>query len=112
MPKKKTTKPVYERPLPFPVFTYESLVLKERERLREIFADPVFQKAIRNAHARKPNTNPHGIGVAPTEHSLLIASNRLHELRGWEMFEGAFFMQAEERVPRTQTTLTETYPSE
>jgi hypothetical protein len=42
----------------------------------------------------------------------LIANNRLHELRGWEMFQGALFMQAEEKVPRVTKTLIETYPNE
>jgi hypothetical protein len=111
-PQKELTPYKYETPLPFPVFTEVPLVLEERERLRVLFSDPVFQKALRNAHARMPDKNPPGIGVVPTEHALLIANNRLHELRGWEMFQGALFMQAEEKVPRVQKTLIETYPNE
>lgn len=108
----KTTPFKYERPPIFPVFTVAPLVLSERERLRQIFADPVFQKALRNAHACMPNKNPVGIGVAPGKKSLLIANNRLHELRGWEMFEGALFMQAEEKVAREFKPLVETFPND
>jgi len=113
MTKKKTlAKPTYERPLAFPVYTYMPLDLKEREKLRGIISDPVFQKVIRNAHSKKPGVNPSGTGVAPTERCELIANNRLHQLQGWEMLEAAIFAQAEETVPRAFVPLKETYPTE
>jgi len=115
MTKKKTPPPkppAYQRPLPFPVYTYTPLDHDEREKLRGMISDPVFQKVIRNAHARKPGVNPAGTGMAPTEHSQLIANNRLHQLQGWEMLEAAIFAQAEETLPRTFVPLKETYPTE
>jgi hypothetical protein len=100
----------YDRPMPFPVFVYEKLTLEERQKLRQIIVDPVFTKALRNAHAKKPSTGPSGTGVSgTTEHSMLIANNRLHQLQGWEMFEAALFAQAEEGFARTSTQPKETY---
>jgi len=110
--KKAPGKPVYERPLAFPVYTYTALDYNEREKLRGIISDPVFQKAIRNAHAKKPSVNPTGTGMAPTAQCELIANNRLHQLQGWEMLEAALFAQAEEVAPRAFVPLKETYPSE
>jgi hypothetical protein len=114
MPKKKAPEkaPVYQRPLAFPVYVYSQLDYNEREKLRSIISDPVFQKAIRNAHSKKPGVNPTGTGVAPNDDCATIASNRLHQLQGWEMFEAALFAQAEEAAPRTFMPLKETYPTE
>lgn len=110
--KKVPAKPVYQRPTAFPIYTYVPLDLKEREQLRKIISDPVFQKVIRNAHAKKPDVNPPNSGTYASEFSLQIANNRLHQLQGWEMFEAALFRQAEEAVPRTFVPLKETYPTE
>jgi hypothetical protein len=110
--KKAPAKKVYERPLAFPVYTYVPLDIKEREKLRGIISDPVFQKAIRNAHAKKPSVNPTGTGISANPQCEQIANNRLHQLQGWEMLEAAIFAQAEEAAPRTFVPLKETYPTE
>jgi len=111
MPKKKVERPrAYERPEPFPIYIAKPLELAERERLRQIFSDPVFRKALQNAHAQKPKTNPGGTGVLGiTEFSEKIAANRLHQLQGWEMFEAALFAQAEERVIHKPPVLKENF---
>jgi hypothetical protein len=112
MPKKpKTpTPPAYIRPPVFPVYVYEPLSLDERKALRAILASDVFKKALQNAHAKKPGVHVEGTGVFKvTELSPMLANNRLHQLQGWEMFEAALFMQAEETMPRQAVQIQEQY---
>lgn len=90
---------------------HPALVLKERERLREILNDPIFVKAIERAANYKPGAFCAGIGsqINDPAASQLIANNRLHEIRGWELFERALYLQAEDPKPQ-KTKLEETYP--
>lgn len=74
------------------------LVFEERNRLREIFADPVFRKAWNNALACRPSSFPAGLDSALGPQ---IGNNRLHQLQGWEMFRLALLREQHERVPKT-----------
>lgn len=89
------------------VFT--PLVMAERDRLNEIFRDPVFLKAWRNLRAYKPGvfmTNP-TVLAGPT--GAQMANNRFHEIRGWEMFVAALLNQGKEPTVKRKTALEE-YP--
>ena len=115
MPRKPKTvtppePPLYERPAAFPVYAYTELTEAERQWFRKTYAEPTFQKILRNAWARKPNTHPIGTGVHLTDHNAqMVANNRLHQLQGWEMFEGALFSQLELRLIQRPAPIKETY---
>jgi len=110
-PKPKTPEPrVYERPAFFPPTAEEPLTEVERQRFRQMIADPVFQKVIRNAWRYRPPTTPLGTGESVRDqNALLIANNRLHQLQGWEMFEAAVFSQTEVKIKLNKKTPEETY---
>ncbi len=74
------------RDLPVP------LSLEERQAFRTAIKLPAFQKALRNIRLEKPGVF---IGKAELNSSLgsISANNRLHEIRGWEMFEAALGKQ-------------------
>lgn len=92
------------------------LVLKEREALLAFLNGDLFQKVLANAALVKPGTMFVGAGtsvhaVKDANLAALMANNRLHEIRGWEMFEGAIFSQAEEqKAPKPRVE--ETYQNE
>lgn len=77
---------------------YVALVMEERDRLTAIFTDPAFVKAWRNVKLLGPSMYR---GNFSGEHGQLAASNRLHELRGFEAFRIALLGQAEEPKQRT-----------
>jgi hypothetical protein len=95
------SQPVYEAPTLFPAYRVEALNIEERKQLRNFMATPLYGKLIRNAYCKKP-----GSVAVPlpqwNEHASQISINRLHQIQGWEMFEAAFFGQAEERVAPTR----------
>lgn len=94
----------------FPIKKLVPLSLDERKRLKEIIADPVFERAIELAHNRKPSVYaPYTGSIAGCEPNALAANNRLHQIQGWEMFEAAFYGQLEEIVYNNKQ-LEETYP--
>lgn len=66
------------------------LSLEERSALRVIFKTPAFVKAWNNAKLAKPGVF---IGGLNEKRGKKIANNRLHEIRGWEMFEAALQRQ-------------------
>lgn len=68
---------------------------------------PTFKQIVNNVYCRKPTTAPKGTGVFATDN--IVASNRLHQLQGWEMYEGALFMQAEVPIKPKQQ-IEENYP--
>lgn len=69
------------------------LELKDRTRLMALLDDPIFQKAWTNAQMSKPSPFAGGLNTALGDR---IATNRLHELRGWMMFEAALLRQCED----------------
>lgn len=115
MPKKPVPKVeprAYERPPLFPRQTVTPLTDTERQRFRQIIADPVFKKVIENACLGKPPAFPSNTGeYVKDQNSLLVANNRLHQIQGWELFEAAIFRQAEVEVTRTPKAPQETYSS-
>ncbi len=116
MPKKKLKSappPAYIRPTNFPIYTYTPLNLEERKALRSILLSDVFKKALQNAFAKKPSVHVQGTGVFKLDpNSSVLANNRLHQIQGWEMFEAALFMQAEEMIPRQARNMTESFQAE
>lgn len=90
-----------------PVFT--PLVMDERDRLNAIFQDPAFRKAWRNLRAMKPSVFLANPSVLSGPSGLLMASNRLHEIRGWDMFIAALLSQGKEPVTKIRAPLEE-YP--
>ena len=83
-----------------------ALEYKDRQRLAEILDDPVFVQAWRNLHHHRPSPFPMGLNGAL---GATIANNRLHELRGWMMFEAALIAQARDPI-MVPPLLKETYP--
>ena len=85
----------------------------ERRELREIFESAVFQKALFNARLSKPSIFPSNHPINPLDTALghVIATNRLHELRGWRMFEVALSKQTLVPAPR-RATPQDTFPDE
>lgn len=69
----------------------QELSPKEKAELRNIFESPLFQKALSNARQMKPSAFIPGLD---TEQGHRIAANRLHEIRGWKLFEVALSKQA------------------
>lgn len=87
--------------------TLTPLVMDERNELARIFATPAFIKAFRNARCVKPTAFAKECNAAL---GLQIASNRLHEIRGWEAFEFALLAQADE--PKVKPTrIEENFPA-
>lgn len=85
---------------------YAVLDLKARTRLLEILDDPVFQQAWANAQMERPSAFTKGLNEALGNQ---IAANRLHEMRGWEMFSAALLKQTDDPKPARQR-MRETYP--
>lgn len=90
------------------------LDLKERTKLAALLEDPVMQKALGNISVLKPGAFfvGSGVGVNASKDAAmatLMASNRLHQIQGWEMFEAALFSQADD-PKAAKEKLTETYP--
>lgn len=98
----------FKRPRAFPVRQIVPLTAPERKRFREIIQEPVFQRVIENAYAKKPSVAAQNTGC--TNPSELAANNRLHQLQGWEMLEAAIFAQAEEPIVKKTQYIEETYP--
>ncbi len=71
------------------------LSLEEREAFRAAIKSPAFQKALRNIRNQRPSVFTHELNSAL---GASIANNRLHEIRGWELFEGALWKQSQDPV--------------
>lgn len=99
---------LYEAPRLFPIYKHQPLELDDRVKFREFMATPLFRKLINNAYCYKPAST-----VAPLQkwdqHSESASSHRLHQIQGWEMFEAAFFRQAEEVIPKQSKPIEEQY---
>lgn len=76
----------------------------ERKQFRLILENEVFRKAL----ARVQNMKPSAFAAQSGPQG---ASDRLYEIRGWELFEHALYLQAESPKPRTERA-TETYPDQ
>lgn len=119
MPKAVTVKPNapppppqsdYEAPRLFPLYKHQPLELEERVKFREFMGSSLFRKLIHNAYCYKPSSNAVAGGFQKwDQHSAEIASHRLHQIQGWELFEAAFFRQAEEVIPKTSKQPEEQY---
>lgn len=108
MPRKKKPEHSFEPPTLFPLYRHVPLNLQEREELRAFMATPTFQKTLRNAYLLAPSSsviNQSGWN----EHSAQVSINRLHQLQGWQMFQAAFFGQAEEKIKVERKPIEESY---
>lgn len=95
-----------EEPITLPAIV--PLSTEERRQLRELLATPLMKKVWANARCKKP-TEFLGTEVLNSPHGYVAANNRLHEQRGWTMFETAILMQTFDPKPPKQK-LSETYP--
>jgi hypothetical protein len=77
------------------------LTLEDRTALRAMFASAPFKKALHNARLSRPSEFGTGMGVALNSAlGAVVGNNRLHEIRGWKMFEVALSKQIEDpKVP-------------
>lgn len=69
------------------------LTLEDRIALRAALTSGYFKKALHNARLSMPSVNPPGLNSAL---GSVISNNRLHEMRGWRMFEAAIGRQVED----------------
>ena len=94
-----------ESPKPAKV-TIFPLEYEQRKRLVALLNDPVFVMAWRNAQLSKPTWFPMNLDTALGNQ---IASNRLHQLQGWTLFEAALLRQTDD--PKAgKPRVDETYP--
>lgn len=112
----KDTKPKVAAKRPKKPNAAHVLELKDRARLIALLNDEVMQKALANVARLKPGVFFGGSGVeahAAKDPAMatLIASNRLHQIQGWELFEAALFAQADDPKPAREKP-TETFPDE
>lgn len=80
----------------------------ERNWLVGMFNDPTFKKAWNNASLAKPSlfrADKQLEGV----NGLQLASNRLHQLQGWEMFSVALLSQVNDPKP-ARAIIRDNYP--
>ncbi len=104
---KKATLKVRVTPEPADEVLRESeipLTLDERVALKAAFQSSGFRRAWKNAQLKKPSVIT---GDLNTALGHVIANNRLHEIRGWEMFTAALLMQINDPVvkaPQSQET--------
>jgi hypothetical protein len=84
------------------------LSLEERNALKLIFATPAFVKAWRNAKVSAPSPMI-PVSTLNAKRGEKAANNRLHEMRGWKLFEAALLRQTLDPVLRPQRA-PEEYP--
>lgn len=80
------------------------LTLEQRVELRAVFKSDAFKRIWSNAKSLAPGPMT---GDLNTALGGIIANNRLHEMRGWQMFEAALIKQLGDpvlRAPRPQET--------
>ena len=107
---KKEKEPiVYERPLVFPLYSFEPLTLEERVSFREFIASPLGRKVVRNTFSKRPGVVVKGVSTSALEQTAQATNNRLFQIQGWEMFEAALFSQAETILDRPKASAQETY---
>jgi hypothetical protein len=99
MPRQKSAKAgVAPREIQDTIIREEPLVLtlEDRTALRGFFASAPFKKALHNARLKQPSIFS---GTLDSPLGSIIANNRLHELRGWKLFEGALGSQVDDPIP-------------
>ncbi|MES2202456.1 MAG: hypothetical protein V4498_09405 [candidate division FCPU426 bacterium] len=92
-----------------PVFL--PLVMEERDELKRIFKNPAFVKAWNNLRCVKPGVFIGTPAILAGKKGARMATNRFHEIRGWEMFSAGLLNQAKEPVVKKKP-ITEDYPDE
>jgi hypothetical protein len=93
-----------KRPRKKPFANPDALVHEERLQFRALLENEIFRKAM----ARVLTMKPSAFHVAPGPQA---ANDRLYEIRGWELFEHALYLQAEAPKPKAARP-TETFPDE
>lgn len=82
------------------------LTMEERGEFRKILETPLMRRVWNNARAAKPSEFAGDLNL---KRGKRIANNRLHEMRGWRMFEVAIFKQVYDPKPVANAPK-ETYP--
>lgn len=93
-----------KRPRRKPFSAPAPLSEEQRKRLRAILNDDVFRLAL----SRVQNMKPSAFTATP---GVQGANDRLHEIKGWELYEHALFLQAETPKLKSEKP-TETYPDQ
>lgn len=69
------------------------LTLDERNALKATFTSAGFKKLLQNVRLKKPSAfTPHLNEALGAQ----VANNRLHEIRGWELFEAALWVEIQD----------------
>ncbi len=87
---------------------YVALELSDRNHLIELLNDPIFQQAWANAQLSRPSCFSPGGNTALGPQ---MASDRLHQIQGWTLFEAALLRQCED-PKQAPKALEETYPDD
>lgn len=77
---------------------------EDRTALRAMYESKAFKRAWANVKFGKPSAFPSELNGAL---GAIIANNRLHEIRGWELLEAALIRELNEPkpiIPRAQET--------
>lgn len=86
-----------------PVFP---LTLDDRTALRAMYESQAFRRAWANVKLAKPSVFT---GELNSALGAIVANNRLHEIRGWELLEAALLKELNEPKPPV-TRKEETWP--
>jgi hypothetical protein len=98
---------LFARRRPKPGRIHIPLSPEERQWFKATLNHATFQRVLDNVYARRPSLAAPETGCV--QPNALAANNRLHQLQGWELFEAALIIEAEEpKVKKPQVT--ETYP--
>ncbi len=84
------------------------LTIQERTELRRIFDNPAYKKAFTNARMMKPSAFG---GETDGPLAGVISAKKLHQIQGWELFEAALALQADDPKPPRQP-IEETFPDD
>ncbi len=93
-----------KRPRRRPFAAPAPLTDDERKQLKALLSDGVLRKALARVQNMKPSSFNAPSGIQG-------ANDRLHEIRGWELYEHALFLQAETPKLKSEKP-TETYPDQ
>lgn len=93
-----------KRPRKKPFANPRTLEQEERKELRAILENDSFKRAMERVVQMKPSAFTAG----PTPQA---ANDRLYQIQGWELFENALYLQAEDPKPKL-VRQPETFPDE
>mgnify|MGYP001156746359 FL=1 len=92
----------------------KKLTVQEKQKIRVLYADPIFNKVLSMAEEHKPSVliAESGLNITSPEMSQAVVNNRFHQLQGWEMFKGVFLGILEIQKNKTRESIRDDFPDE